>query len=168
LRLLVWRIVKAEYGENMFSGDGACEFGGRWNSQGTRVAYTSECLSLAALELLVHLDPKSVKNRFVCACAEIPEDMLIEAVEKNLERKSPIELKAIGDIWINSQSSAVLSVPFVVVPQEKNYLLNPLHDDFQRIIFNRPQEFHLDPRLVKKQPSRIQQLIDRIKVRLIV
>jgi RES domain-containing protein len=168
LRLVVWRIVKTKYSENMFSGEGAAKFGGRWNSQGTRVAYTSQSLSLAALELLVHLEAASVKNRFVCACAEIPEDILIESIDPSLVDRSQEELQAIGDRWISSQSSAVLSVPSAVISVENNYLLNPSHDDFHRIIFNQPQEFKLDSRLVKQQPSRIQQFVDEIKARLIV
>jgi RES domain-containing protein len=168
LRLFVWRIVKAKYSENMFSGEGAGKFGGRWNSQGTKVAYTSQSLSLAALELLVHLEAASVKNRFACACAEISEDISIESIDNSLVNQSLKELQAIGDRWISSQRSAVLSVPSAVISAENNYLLNPNHDDFQRIIFNQPQEFKLDSRLVKQQPSRIQQFVDEIKARLIV
>jgi RES domain-containing protein len=114
LRLVVWRIVKAKYSENMFSGEGASKFGGRWNSQGTKVAYTSQSLSLAALELLVHLEAASVKNRFVCACAEIPEDILIESIDPSLVDRSQEELQAIGDRWISSQSSAVLETVIVI------------------------------------------------------
>lgn len=168
MRLVVWRIVKAKYSENMFSGDGAGKFGGRWNSQGNKVAYTSQSLSLAALELLVHLEAASVKNRFACACAEIPEDVLIESINTSLVNQSPQKLQAIGDRWISSQSSAVLSVPSAVISAENNYLLNPSHDDFHRIIFNQPQEFKLDSRLIKQQPSRIQQFVDEIKTRLSV
>jgi hypothetical protein len=71
-------------------------------------------------------------------------------------------------VWISSQTSAVLSVPSAVISAENNYLLNPSHDDFHRIIFNQPQEFKLDSRLVKQQPSRIQKLVDEIKARLII
>jgi RES domain-containing protein len=168
LRLVVWRIVQVKYSENMFSGEGASKFGGRWNSQGTKVAYTFQSLSLAALELLVHLEAASVKNRFACAYAEIPEDILIESINTSLVNQSSKELQTIGDRWISSQSSAILSVPSAVISVENNYLLNPSHDDFHKIIFNQPQEFKLDSRLVKQQPSWIKQFVDEVKARLIV
>ena len=38
-------------------GEGARLNGGRWNSPGTTVVYTSGSLALAALENLVHLNP---------------------------------------------------------------------------------------------------------------
>jgi RES domain-containing protein len=109
-----------------------------------------------------------VDNYFVLACAEIPEDIEIEAIESSSIQYSPNELKEIGDRWVNSQTSAVLSVSSAVIPEEKNYLLNPNHPDFQRIIFNQPQEFTLDPRLVKQKPSWITQLIGKLKASLSV
>ena len=42
--------------------------------------------------------------------------------------------------------SAVLSVPSVLVPQERNYLLNPAHPDFARIKRGKPKAFAIDPR----------------------
>ena len=166
MSLVVWRIVNGLYSKEMFGGEGSYLYGGRWNSKGVRVVYTSQNLSLAALELLVHLNPTEVNNYFVCACAEIPKDIKIEAIDHSLTSYSSNELKEIGDLWVNSQTSAVLSVSSAVIPEEKNYLLNPNHPEFQRIIFNQPQEFKLDPRLVKKQPSWMTQLIGKLKARL--
>jgi RES domain-containing protein len=166
LSLVVWRIVNGLYSKEMFGGEGSYLYGGRWNSKGVRVVYTSQHLSLAALELLVHLSATEVDNYFVRACAEIPEDIEIEAIDHSSIPCSPNELKEIGDRWVNSQTSAVLSVSSAVIPEEKNYLLNPNHPDFQRIIFNQPQEFKLDPRLVKQKPAWITQLIGKLKARL--
>jgi RES domain-containing protein len=52
-----WRIVREDHRSAAFDGEGAWLFGGRWNSRGTRMVYTSITLSLAALETLVHLNP---------------------------------------------------------------------------------------------------------------
>jgi len=52
-----WRIVKEKHAATAFSGEGAARAGGRWNSRGVAVIYTSSILSLAALETLVHLNP---------------------------------------------------------------------------------------------------------------
>src|SRR5690606_41357419 len=50
------RIGKARYGDAAMSGVGAYRSGGRWNSPGHHAVYASGHLSLAMLELLVHVD----------------------------------------------------------------------------------------------------------------
>lgn len=50
--ITAWRITSETYAETAFSGEGAKEYGGRFNSPGTPVVYTSESISLATLELL--------------------------------------------------------------------------------------------------------------------
>jgi RES domain-containing protein len=52
-----WRIVKARHAATAFSGKGAADNGGRWNSRGVAVVYASITKSLAVLESLVHLNP---------------------------------------------------------------------------------------------------------------
>jgi len=47
--LTAWRITKREHTRNAFTGEGAREFGGRWNHPGTAVVYTAQSQSLAAL-----------------------------------------------------------------------------------------------------------------------
>ncbi len=48
-----WRVVRREYVDTAFPGEGARRFGGRWNPKGTPVAYLSATRSLALLEVLV-------------------------------------------------------------------------------------------------------------------
>ena len=45
---------------------------------------------------------------------------------------------------------AVLAVPSVIIPQDFNYLLNPLHPAFKRMRLGRPEPFYFDPRVWKK------------------
>jgi RES domain-containing protein len=47
-----WRITSEKYADTAFSGEGAKEYGGRFNSVGIPVVYTPESISLATLELL--------------------------------------------------------------------------------------------------------------------
>jgi RES domain-containing protein len=149
LSIIVWRIVKKQYAEGMFNGVGAAKFGGRWNSKGTPMAYTSQHLSLATLELLVHLAPQDIGTSFVCASAEISEDIQIETIDPQICQRSAAELKTFGDRWVESNRSLVLCVPSAIIPTENNYLFNPNNFDFDRIIFNPPQEFKLDSRFIK-------------------
>ena len=55
--LEAWRIVRERHAATALTGEGAARFGGRWNSRGVAVVYTSSTKSLAALENLVHLNP---------------------------------------------------------------------------------------------------------------
>lgn len=57
-----WRIVKEKHAATAFSGEGARLYGGRWNSVGTSLVYTSGTKALAALESLVHLNPPVISN----------------------------------------------------------------------------------------------------------
>jgi len=53
----VYRIVRKLYAKKPVDGEGAFRFGGRWSSPGTRLAYTSQHLSLAMIEYYIHVDP---------------------------------------------------------------------------------------------------------------
>src|SRR2546421_9050542 len=52
----LYRIVQSKTRTTDLSGTGAFRVGGRWNSKGTYMLYTSENSSLAYLETLVHFD----------------------------------------------------------------------------------------------------------------
>jgi len=52
---LAWRIVQTHVADRAFTGEGARRYGGRWNSKGYAAVYTSGSISLAILEVLVHI-----------------------------------------------------------------------------------------------------------------
>ncbi|MGH7857478.1 MAG: RES family NAD+ phosphorylase [Candidatus Binatia bacterium] len=149
----VWRICARRHARAAYSGAGAKLTGGRWNPRGTAVVYTSATLSLAALELLVHLDPDTLPDDLVAVPAEIPDSVAIDRLEeRTLPRDwrsypAPDALADLGLGWIKAGKFAVLAVPSVVVPKERNYLLNPGHSDFAKIRIGDAEWFHLDPRL---------------------
>jgi len=135
------------------SGEGAARLGGRWNSPGTRVVYASGSLSLAMLEIMVHLDDyATLVDSYSFIPLEIPSQ-LIRNVDKGPPgwRSNPPSAASqrVGDAWASSLQSAVLSVPSVLAPQERNYLLNPLHPDFSRIRVGKPRPLPFDRRLAK-------------------
>jgi RES domain-containing protein len=147
-----WRIIKEKHAATAFSGEGAAKTGGRWNSRGVPVVYTSSTKSLAALESLVHLNPPvlftyvAVRVQFDRALLEIvplktlPADWWAEP--------PPPSSKAVGDAWVRKAASAVLGLPSVIIPGEPNYLLNPAHPDFKKISIGKPERFAFDPRLL--------------------
>ena len=145
-----WRMVKEKHAATAFLGEGAWLYGGRWNSAGTRVVYTSGSQALAALESLVHLNPPVI-FKYLAIPIEF-DDPLVEKVAALpadwTEEPPPPATKAIGDLWVKEARSAVLELPSVIILGEPNYLLNPAHPDFQKIIIGKPQPFSFDPRLL--------------------
>lgn len=65
-------------------------------------------------------------------------------------RRSPVsweESRNWGDEWVRSLSSLSLPVPSAVVPQDRNFLLNPNHPDMARVTVISQDMFRFDPRL---------------------
>jgi len=148
----VWRFVKTKYAATAWSGEGAREYGGRWNGPGTRVAYASGSVSLAMLEVLVHLNASQLLTSYSLVSARVP-DRLVQVLPRDTlptnwkNSPAPAEAAAIGDRWVSEAQSVVLAVPSVLVETELNYLLNPGHRDFSRITLGIPRRYPFDVRL---------------------
>lgn len=152
--LTVYRICKSRYAAAAFDGEGAFRFGGRWNCRGTRIVYVAQSLSLAVLELLVHFQDDAILSAYSFIEAKFDESLL-ESVEnfgklpKNWRASPPpFSTQKIGDDWAKRGLTAVLQVPSTIIPSESNYLINPGHKDFAKIIFGKPKSFILDNRLL--------------------
>jgi len=151
--LTAWRIAKERFASKMFGGDGARVYGGRWNSPRYWVVYTSATASLAVLEVLANADSPDLLSSYVIASCTFDESLVTSVDVDDIpidwrEPKPPRELQMIGDEWIRSERSAVLSVPSAIIEHERNYLLNPVHADFKHIKLSSPKPFVFDLRLV--------------------
>ena len=141
----------------MFDGEGAFRFGGRWNSRGIRILYTAGSLSLAALEMLVHLNSEEILLSYSFASAEFDESLILAIEEfRTLPENwsvspAPLEIQRIGDEWAEAQASVVLKVPTSVVPVEFNYLINVEHPEFSKVKLGKHQTFTFDERLYEKE-----------------
>ncbi len=149
----VWRICAAKYQNTAFSGIGGLYVPGRWHTQGHKIVYTAENLSLASLEVFVHLESDRLK--LVATKAELDEELAVEeiAVESlpvNWQDSEmyPI-LQQIGRDWLLSKRSPILKVPSAIVPVEHNYLLNPEHPDL-KVTLDAPIGFKFDRRMWKQ------------------
>lgn len=129
--------------------------GSRWVPQGLLAIYTSENLSTAVLETLVYIDPNHVSNHFVFIKAEVPDDITMDEVslaDLSKDWQSGFEddeLQQVGAQWIDRGSSAILRVPSVVVPRERNIIINPQHEYFGKIILSPAEPFLFDNRLLR-------------------
>jgi RES domain-containing protein len=151
-----WRLTKTKYLSTAWDGSGAKRAGGRWNSVGVPVVYTSGALSLALVEVLVHL-PSGVLPAYSAIQVEFDDALVTPVPDHQLppgwrDNPAPPETRTIGDRWFAAGSSAVLRVRSVVVPPEFNYILNPAHPDFRRIAIGPVVPFPFDARL--KQPAK--------------
>ena len=150
-----WRIDRAKWEATSFDGAGAAAEGGRWNSTGVRVVYASAHLSMAAQEKYVHL-PKPVPAamtfvKFRIDFGSVAVKRLDPASLPAGWRDSPptIASQQIGNQWVLSGETAILAVPSALIPEEENYLLNPLHPDFRKITIHPSEPFFFDPRLAQ-------------------
>ena len=117
------------------------------------MVYCASSLSLAALEVLVHLDVADAPTDFISIRANLPDRVKVE--ERDVAslphdwRSYPARrsLQAIGDAWVASGRTVALIVPSAVVPIESNVLLNPAHPDLSKLTKGSPQAYPFDPRL---------------------
>jgi len=153
----LWRIAKhtARYAAADLGGGGAKLMGGRWNSKGVEVVYAATSIALATLETLAHLgDNIAIRNAFLVSI-NVPASVwrkreIIEASElpPTWQAEPPGSTSIdFGDAWLKKKSAALLLVPSVIVPEEYNVLINPLHSDTSRITAQVLRQFIYDPRL---------------------
>jgi RES domain-containing protein len=147
-----WRICAPRYADTAYSGEGARIHGGRWNSKGRAVVYSSESISLAVLEQLVHVEDPAALDAFVFVSATLGEDSIEVLSPSSLPDDwrtypAPPSLKEIGDAWLSEGRSLALRVPSVTVRGQHNYLINPAHPDFASIDVSEPEPLDLDPRI---------------------
>jgi RES domain-containing protein len=149
-----WRLIKAEHADDAFAGEGARRGSGRWNSKGVRVVYTSGSLSLATLEVMVHTPFYSALKNYVCIPVDFDSSLSQLITTEDLPdnwKADPIpkSVRDVGDRWVRNQESVILKVPSAILPVEYNYLINPSHPDFEKVVIHSPQKFAFDPRLLK-------------------
>ena len=148
--LTAYRLIKKEH-LSAPPGEGAFKFGGRWNKLRESVVYCSASKSLAALEILVNIQPMTSLNFFMLEIF-IPASVSLDKIAlKQLPKKWRETLyltENMGSKWLKEAKSCVLQVPSVIIPSENNYLINPNHKDFKNLLFSKPITFHLDHRLL--------------------
>jgi RES domain-containing protein len=152
--MYLYRIVQNTARTNDLSGTGAFRVGGRWNSRGTHMLYTSENSSLALLENLVHFDKTiSPPQLYIMQLelddaapiyelpdADYPPDWLTNGLIAN---------QHIGDKWMSENEYIAIKVKSAVNVFEYNYLLNPLFPNFHSLVrVTNVRELDTDGRLV--------------------
>ncbi len=158
----VWRIATdaPTYEADDMTGIGAKLIGGRWNEKDVAVVYAAASRSLACLETIVHLNAGGLPlNRYLVEVA-IPDDVWAEREEVDGSKlvgwdARPASRTSIGfgTEWARNRRTPVLVVPSVVVPEEVNVLVNPLHPSCASVIAHKVRLWTYDPRVQKRHAA---------------
>lgn len=150
--MYAYRISREKFASDL-TGEGARRFGGRWNKKGDAVLYCSSSISLATLEVLVHVPQHIAPEDLLLTTLFIPNELTLEWIsEGQLPNNwriypAPSILAKMGSNWIIKEETAILKVPSGIIPTEYNFLINPRHIDFSQIRTEKVEEFKLDSRL---------------------
>ena len=113
--------------------------------------YASSTLSLACLEVLVHVKEPRLPVDYGWVRIELPARLLGKA-GRGCEPADEDWCRQFGSDWIAAAPQPAVEVPSVIIPTESNILLNPLHPEFAKLAFSDPAPFRFDPRLLKLGP----------------
>jgi RES domain-containing protein len=154
----IWRIAQEAktFAADDMSGAGAKKLGGRWNEIGTAIVYTSENVSLAHLESIVHFGGGDLPlNRYLVRI-DVPDEIWAAAISADVSKlvgwdAEPAGRTSIdfGTAWAKSKDSALLIVPSVIVLDECNVLVNPDHPDAGRLKATKIRKITFDMRVKK-------------------
>lgn len=136
----IWfRASKVASVQATFSGDGGLFTAGRWNHLGRKVIYCSESISLCTLEWLAHHGLSVSGFSYFRFSIEVPDKLIANFTPSDLPNKW--DLTPCGDMsrdfaedkLFNVNDYLAISVPSVIVPEERNLIINPLHSHFHGI-----------------------------------
>ena len=116
------------------------------------MVYAAASLSLAMLEMLVHLDENMLRLSYIFYEVEVSTDLILKLPREDLPENwkiypAPSSTKVIGDRWANDMSSLILELPSTLSPVEQTFLINPEHPDFAKPTINGPYPVSFDSRL---------------------
>ena len=153
----LWRIAvdAPQHTADDLTGAGAKATGGRWNRKGRAVLYTSTSVALACLETVVHSRTGSLPMNRYLVRIDLPQEAWSSRVE-HTSRSLPVGWDAlpegrvsldVGDAWLAAGESPVMVVPSVIVPEERNVLINPRHPLCRATKAHKLRKWLYDPRL---------------------
>jgi len=153
--MIVFRIVQDKYRTEDLNGTGAFRRGGRWNSKGTYILYTSENSSLAFLEYIVPFEQDIMPPQMYIMEIEIKNDKLIyepaeDEYPKDWRQLSLLANQALGDLWMREKKWLGIRVRSAINPVEYNVLLNPLYPKFHGLVeIKSIRKLSVDDRIIK-------------------
>ena len=149
--MTVYRLAYRYYIDDVL-GIGARKYGGRWNPKGMACLYASTHISLALLEKYVHARGKEDMAELMLLAIELPNrgDLVYHVDESQMVAgwMNNIDYSQwLGRQLLEDGSFVAFSVPSVIVPSERNVIINPRVAHFDAVKFGKPVPFDIDSRL---------------------
>jgi RES domain-containing protein len=149
--MILYRLSKSAYALDL-SGTGAEQHGGRWNSKGTPVIYTSASRAMCTAELAVHLPIGIIPVDYQIVKLEAPGLSVYEPDESLLPTRWQSfpyigATRQFGDRFCREGAFLIMRVPSAVVQGEFNYLINPAHPASCSLKILSVEPFRFDSRL---------------------
>ncbi len=136
--MFVYRISQTEEKARDLSGTGAFLYGGRWNSPGTNMLYTSMNSSLAYLETLVHFNELYTPAGLYITQIEVDETIINQVPDWDYpefwQQPDNIATQVLGDSWMRANKYLGFEVKSAINPSEFNFLLNPQFPGFEKLV----------------------------------
>jgi len=136
----IWfRGAQNQQADKVFSGDGGLYVAGRWNHKGTKAIYCSQSLSLCTLEWLSHNGLSVSGFSYYKFSIEIPDEWVIQFNRSDLSKEwndtpSPHSNRDFAEKYFYASNNYLaMAIPSVMVPEEFNLVINPLHSTFAKV-----------------------------------
>ena len=146
--MTVFRLCRHD--RTALDGTGGLYADGRWHRLGSRIVNAASTVSLALVEVRVH--HQMAPLGWVSLEIDVPSHLIEHldlAILPTGWQDDRNHTQTAGEEWLSGRRSAMLAVPSVIVPREKNYLINPLHPAAVQIRLVESTPFPFDPRLFR-------------------
>ncbi|WP_018613563.1 RES family NAD+ phosphorylase [Segetibacter koreensis] len=149
--MIVYRIGRTKYANDL-TGEGARLNGGRWNHRLSSCLYTSESRALAVLEYTVNVNIDDIPRALSISTIQIPESSILELTIAELPgdwraSPAPSSTREFGTQLLKKANFPVIKIPSAIIPEEHNFLLNPLHKDSSTFSIIDVEDFVYDIRI---------------------
>jgi RES domain-containing protein len=149
--MLLYRIGHSMYANNL-NGEGARINGGRWNDIGTACIYTSATRALALLEYTCHVKKHLIPRDLSFVTYEAPEHSIeiftVAQLPGNWKHwPHAREPRDFGTSFLKLNKFLLYQLPSVVIEEEMNFIINPLHPDMSGVKIIETRDYAYDLRL---------------------
>lgn len=133
--MLVYRIVHKKYSKSL----SVSGMEGRWNAEGNKVIYSAESIALAFLENMIRRQGVGFNNDFKIMIIQVPDDIIISIInDKELKpgwrrMDNYFQCRQLGNKWYEDGETLLLRVPSAVLPEEFNFVINTVHEEYKKI-----------------------------------
>jgi len=149
--MIVYRISWSKYADDL-TGKGAWLNGGRWNHKLIACIYASESRALAVLEYTVNVKINEIPRALSLITLEIPDTGILKLKEGELpgnwkDAPGPSSTKDFRTELLKALKFPILKIPSCIIPNEFNYILNPVHERSRYFKILEIRDFVYDVRL---------------------